>query len=57
MAKEKMLTASWNKEYVKSKSREEFIEAHAHLGDAEVIGAEYDKIVPPTVKLTKEDKK
>ena len=47
MKKEKQLVASWNKEYVKSVKKDEFIKAHLHLADEKVLGAEYDKIVPP----------
>lgn len=44
---------SWNVDYVKTLTREEFIAQCAHL-DKEVAGAEYDKIVPPPAKKPKE---
>lgn len=44
---------SFNVEYVKTISREEFITQFAHL-DKDVAGAEYDKIVPPPAKKPKE---
>ncbi len=47
MAKEKLLVASWNKEYVKKTSKDKFIKAHLHLADEKVLADEYDKIVPP----------
>ena len=50
MGKVKVLVASWNRDYVKKTKRADFIEAHLHLADEEVLGAEYDKIVPPTEK-------
>ena len=47
MSKVKELVASWNKDYVKKTKRSDFIKAHLHLADEDVLGAEYDKIVPP----------
>jgi hypothetical protein len=44
---------SWNVDYVKTISRDEFIAQCAHL-DPNVAGAEYDKIVPPTTKKEKQ---
>lgn len=44
---------SINVEYVKTISREEFINQFSHL-DPILAGAEYDKIVPPPAKKPKE---
>jgi len=44
---------TWNKEYVKTLTKEEFIAQCEHL-TKEVAGAEYDKIVPPKAAKSKE---
>ena len=57
----KPLIAGFNHEWVKTVTRDEFITAQSHLADADRLGEEYDKIVPPIskkdAKEVKEEKK
>lgn len=44
------MQVSWNKEVVKSLTKDQFIEMHQHMKDDVDLDAEYDKIVPPKEK-------
>lgn len=53
MAYGKKAVIGWNENYVKSKTKDEFIEAHLHLGDKKFLEAEYNKIVKPEKETKK----
>lgn len=53
MAHNKKLVVDFNEKWVRSKSKEEFVEAHLHLGDKKFLEAEYNKIVKPEKEVKK----